>query len=290
MVIGGKMTKVYKSESGRQLILKRYQEILDVWPVANKQYHIKTNYGSTFVIESGRKDCPALLLLHGSVSNSFAWFGDVSKLSDRFNVYAVDIIGEAGYSAPERPKYESGAYAEWLREVIQGLGLTSCSVVGLSLGGWMALSFATTFPELLEKLILLCPGGLAKENAGFIPKVLFYSLFGRWGAAKIQKIVNGGKSPTEFSPNMNRAMEFISLIKSHFRPRIGKLPIFDARLLSRLTVPVMLVFGEKDYLLSAEKSIQNMRSAVPHARIDLLPDTGHIIVNQADRIMDFLST
>lgn len=65
------------------------------------------------------------------------------------NFYAIDIIGEAGLSATSRPSYESGAYPLWLNETICALGLSTCSVVPMSLGGWMALSFATKYQTRL---------------------------------------------------------------------------------------------------------------------------------------------
>lgn len=45
----------------------------------------------------------------------------------------------------------------------------------------MALSFATTFPDKVENLLLLCPGGLAPEKASFLWKAIFFSLLGKWG-------------------------------------------------------------------------------------------------------------
>lgn len=172
------MEKIYKSTEGKQAVLGKYQEILANWSVKNSQYQVETSFGPTFVIESGSKDNPPLILIHGSVSNSFTWYGDVLALSKTHHVYAIDIIGEAGLSAESRPTYESGAYAQWLNETIQALGLTACSIVAMSLGGWMALSFATTYPQKVDKLILLCPGGLAPEKLSFLWKAIIFSLLG----------------------------------------------------------------------------------------------------------------
>jgi len=282
------MNNIYKSETGKMEIQKAYKEILSVWPVENKQYEVKTEYGPTFVIESGEKNKPALLLLHGSVSNSFAWYGDTVPFSKEYHVYAVDIIGEAGLSAPNRPEYNSGAYARWLYSLLENLELKSCSIIGLSLGGWMALDFATTYPEKTDNLILLCPGGLAPENSSFIWKALFYSFFGKWGNKQIHKLINGGKLPDENTPGLDKALAFTSLINKHFNPRFGKLPIFGEESLSRLNMPVLLLFGDKDYLLSGKESIKNLKNRVPHAVTELLTDTGHIVINQTEKILGFL--
>src|SRR5947208_9885252 len=100
---------------------------------------VPTREGHTFVVASGDRHAPPLVLLHGSGANSASWISDVSEWSQRFRVYAVDMIGEPGLSAPARPPFASEAYANWLDDVWKGLGLTAASVAGVSLGGWLAL-------------------------------------------------------------------------------------------------------------------------------------------------------
>jgi pimeloyl-ACP methyl ester carboxylesterase len=63
------------------------------------------------VIASGREDAPPLMLLHGPAFNSVTWMGDVAAWSAHFRIYAFDVIGHPGLSAPSRPRYDSDAYA-----------------------------------------------------------------------------------------------------------------------------------------------------------------------------------
>ena len=66
-----KTRPVYKSTAGRQEILALYDEVLARWPLAYTHINVPTRYGNTFVIASGRgASAPALVLLHGSASNS----------------------------------------------------------------------------------------------------------------------------------------------------------------------------------------------------------------------------
>jgi pimeloyl-ACP methyl ester carboxylesterase len=248
------MDSIYKSEAGEDLLLGQYKEILEEWPVDNRQFLVDTMHGSTFVIESGQRGNPPLILLHGSVANSLTWMSDVETFSKSHHVFAVDIIGEAGFSAPNRPSYDSGAYAEWLTELIQNLELVKCSLVGLSLGGWMA--------------------------------PLFYSLLGNWGRDKITALVNGGKLPND--PGVERAMSFTMLVSQHFRPRYGKLHIFRDADLAGLTMPIQIIFGEHDYLLRARESLERLKHLARNVDAILLPDTGHVITNQSARIEAFL--
>ncbi len=277
---------IYKSESGRQQLMARYQEVLQQWPLDNKQYHVPTRHGSTFVIETGAAHLPPLLLLHGSMSNSFAWLGDVEELSREYRVFAVDLIGEAGLSAPSRPPYAGGAYADWLTDVAQALGLNQFALTGLSLGGWMALDFATRHPHRVQQLILLCPGGVVRENVSFLVKALFYMLCGRWGQDRVARLLNGGMLPQD--EGMRQALDFVNLIAAHFKPRTARLTLFEDTALAALSMPVMIICGAKDALIPPHASIERLQRCVPHSQTLLLPDHGHVIANQAPAMLAFL--
>lgn len=61
------MSAIYKSEAGAHEIRRRYQEDLRNWPVPAEQLRVPTREGETFVMVSGPRDAPPLVLLHGSV-------------------------------------------------------------------------------------------------------------------------------------------------------------------------------------------------------------------------------
>jgi pimeloyl-ACP methyl ester carboxylesterase len=105
------MKRIYKSTEGERLVLSRYQAFLKLWPVPNEQLRVPTSQGETFVVASGPPDAPVLLLLHGGLANSAMWMGEVAAFARCFRVYCIDLIGEAGLSAPARPPLASEAHA-----------------------------------------------------------------------------------------------------------------------------------------------------------------------------------
>src|SRR5689334_10009809 len=141
------MSSIYKTEQGEQAIRERYLRFLNRWPVPNQQLRVSTRQGETFIIACGPETAPPLLLLHGALANSTVWMGDVTEWAAHFRVFAVDVIGEPGLSAPSRPPLASEAHALWLDDVMQALSLTRISMVGVSLGGWLVLDYATRRPE-----------------------------------------------------------------------------------------------------------------------------------------------
>ncbi len=69
---------------------------------------------------------------------------------------------------------------------------------------------------------------------------------------------------------------------------MAKLPLYGGESLSKLNMPILVIYGENDFLLPARKSIEHLTQYAPQTVEELLPDTGHVVVNQAPRIIRFL--
>jgi len=273
---------IFKSETGRRAILDGYDGFLKSWPMPYETAQIATRHGSTFVLTSGPQAAPALVLIHGSAANSAMWAGEIPAFTSAFRAYALDIPGEPGKSEVTRFPLEGPEAAEWLGDVLNGLGLEQVCLLGISLGGFMALKLATACPERVQKLVLLCPGGIARQKRSFMFKVIPLMFLGDWGLTRINRIINGNVTLHE------EALRYIRLIAKEFAPRMEVVPVLPDSELRRLQMPVMLIAGERDALLPSQKTASRLKMLLPHAQVNLLPGTGHLVTNQASRIMPFL--
>jgi pimeloyl-ACP methyl ester carboxylesterase len=283
------MRSVYKSTEGERAVRDRYLEILKHWPVENQQLKVPTREGETFIVVCGPESAPPLLLLHGSMANSAMWMGDVALWAAHFRVYAVDMIGDAGLSAPSQPPLASEAHALWLDDVMERLSLSSASMIGVSLGGWLALDYATRRPERVESLVVVCPGGVGRQKIGIVFKTIPLRILGSWGRRKAGELVLG-RAPANPSPAARYFMDFFALIHKNFRPRMVKLPIFSDQALQRLNMPVMAIVGAKDVLMDSAETKERLEHNAPHAQVRYYPEEGHFIRNQTAPILEFLLT
>jgi pimeloyl-ACP methyl ester carboxylesterase len=210
------------------------------------------------------------------------WIGDVATYSHNYRIYAIDFPGEPGRSQATRFDLAGSASVEWMDDVLEGLGLDRITLLGISLGGWMALKYATQYPQRVEKLVLFCPGGVAPEKQTFFFRALPYLFLGEWGSGKIFRILNAGQ------PLDHETVRFGHLINSNFQPRLHGGPLFSDQELSRLHMPVLLVAGAQDTLIDTEFSQRRLRRLLPCFTEDILPSAGHILVNMADRVLPFL--
>ena len=281
------MTTIWKTAAGAEAVRARYREFLSLCPVPSEQLSVPTSQGETFVVACGPKGAPAVLLLHGSASNSASWLGDIPHLAQHLRVYAVDMIGEPGLSAESRPPLASGAYAGWLSEVMAGLGVERAALVGLSLGGWLALHYATTHPDKVTALVLLCPGGVGKHR-NILLWALPLMLLGPWGRKALQAKILGPMPPGAPSPEAQAFGEFMQLIFANFRPRMETLPPFDDTALGRLTMPVLTILGAKDAMIDSAGTRDRLQRHAARAEVVWLPEAGHMLVGHGAAIAGYL--
>ncbi len=105
---------------------------------------------------------PALLLIHGMAGSSATWEAIIPRLSANYRVIAPDLLGH-GMSAKPRGDYSLGAFAVWLRDFLDELGLQRVTVIGQSLGGGIAMQFGYQHRNYCERLVLIGSGGLGPD-------------------------------------------------------------------------------------------------------------------------------
>lgn len=268
---------VFKSDSIRDNFRACYHKVLIQFPF--EQLYVDTSVGKTFMLTTGDASNPPVILLHGSCSNSAFWFPEIMALSQEFKIYAVDIIGEAGNSCDVRPDLESDAFAVWLSEVLDALNLEKATLIGNSLGGWMALKFASTCPDRVDRLILIASGGLAEVRPQFIDKA--DQARNQEDTLSVDPTILGQQEiPQE-------VIDFMNLIIASYNP-IQTLPVFTDEHLRQLSMPVLFIAGEEDQIIDADLSAQRLSNAAPAAEIRLLKGCGHYVANALDYILPFL--
>jgi pimeloyl-ACP methyl ester carboxylesterase len=283
------MSGIYRSDAGARLLRERYRKVLESWPVDCERLRVPTGEGETFVIASGPATSAPLVLLHGSGGNTAQWISRIPELATHFRVYAVDLIGEPGRSAPSRPPLSSDRYARWLDAVLDFLGLQRVRIMGISLGGWLALDYATRRPDRVQRLALSCPAGIGRQRKGFLLKAVLLNPLGRWGRRKIVTGMLGPGLSTMAPAAAAAVVEHVLLVSKNYRYRTDALPVFDDNALRGLTMPLHVIVGQRDVMVDSAETKRRLESAAPHATVRLLPDIGHFIPPQADAELRFLT-
>jgi pimeloyl-ACP methyl ester carboxylesterase len=285
---------VFKSGEAREKVLAAYEAALARWPAAAlggrplERLRVATEAGETAVLAFG---APAgegaaaapLILVHGTGTNSSMWLGDAAALAQGRRVYAVDIPGEPGMSEDRKLEWRPGESGRWLAEVAGALGLGDHALLGLSIGGWIALDYARSRPTGLRALALLCPSGIGRTRPSFTLKAILQMARGRRGFEVISRYLYGDLPPPE------EAIRVGTLIAESTNPRMEKPGIFPDGELARIAAPIFLAVGAKDALLRSRESAARLGRIKPEAEILMLPGAGHALIGLGERVAAFLA-
>lgn len=233
---------------------------------------------------------PVVVLLHGFPLNRTMWKGQESSVGSVYRVIAPDLRGHGETAAPEGV-YAIDDMADDVVELLDALQLREPLILGgLSMGGYVALSAALRYPGRFRALMLMdTRAGADTPDAA------------RNRRAQADEVESTGKAdsvfaamlPKLFSPlTRERQPQIIErvhemMVKTPARAVAGALRGMAARPdrtqeLARLTLPTLVLVGEDDAITPPDDA-RNMAAALPNARLDVIPDAGHLapLENQA---------
>jgi pimeloyl-ACP methyl ester carboxylesterase len=129
-----------------------------------------TIYGQKIhYIEAGSG--PNLILLHGLGGSSQVWQFNIGPLAEKYHVFVPDQIG-FGKSDKPLVNYRIRTYVDFLDQFCKQLKIDRPTLVGNSMGGWIAAIYAATYPDRVDKLVLADAAGYAPPK-DFDTRVFF---------------------------------------------------------------------------------------------------------------------
>jgi pimeloyl-ACP methyl ester carboxylesterase len=101
-----------------------------------------------------------VILLHGLGGSSQVWQFNIGPLAEKYHVFVPDQIG-FGKSDKPLVNYHIRTYVDFLDQFCKQLGITRPTLIGNSMGGWIAAIYAATYPDRVDKLVLADASGYA---------------------------------------------------------------------------------------------------------------------------------
>jgi len=116
--------------------------------------YISTNGIKLHYVTQG--EGPLMLMLHVFPEFWYSWRKQIPEFAQDYKVVALDLRGYQDSDKPsEKSAYVMAEFIKDIKGVIQGLGYDQCVLVGHDWGGAIAWNFAYTYPEMLDRLIIL---------------------------------------------------------------------------------------------------------------------------------------
>ena len=220
-----------------------------------------------------------LLFVHGLGSSTRDWFEQVGPFAEHYRVLRVDLRGHGRSDRPEGP-YHMAMFARDVAVLLRRLDAAPAHVVGLSMGGMVALQLALDAPALVRSLVVV--NSAADMRLRTWADVWFY--LSRRTAVQVLGMRRVGQLIARrlfVKPDQEKLRrEFIRRWAENDRQ--GYLWSVDAIMgwsvedrLASITAPTLLVSSTHDYTPVSEKN--RIAARMPRAEIEVVEDTRHAL-------------
>ena len=212
----------------------------------------------------------SLLYLHGA------------NAAPAIQPFMEELAREFDVFVPEHPGFGGSDEPEWLDNIhdlayfyldfMERLDLRDAIVIGSSIGGWLALEIAVRDASRIRALSLVAPAGihvagLAKGDVFLWPpeervRKLFFD------QSLAERVLAQPAVPQDVADKNLHTLARLAWEPRFYDPHLSKW-------LHRIKVPLQIVWGERDRLIAPEYAAE-YKKLIPHARVDIVPQCGHL--------------
>jgi len=245
--------------------------------------------GSVYLYEAGRPGGKSIILVSGVGNEGLeTWAGLIPVLAESYHVMAFDLPG-FGLSDRKNVLYSPENYARFLKWIVDEYAPGPVCVVGHSLGGAVSLYYAGTYPEGLERLVLVDVAGVL-HRVPYAAALLQNKVNDRHGsssgkgflgfwvsfARKLIEEVDLAFMPDRLSGFLKNSLFRKTVLGGH-PGAISGMALIDtdfSRVIGRVKVPVSILWGDRDPVAPVRTG-KLLAASIPGARMHVLRDVGH---------------
>jgi pimeloyl-ACP methyl ester carboxylesterase len=249
------------------------------------------------VIELGAENAHGgalpLVFVHGLSGSWPNWLEQLPVLAAGRRVIAMDLPGFGHSPMPSWP-ISISAYARMLDRLLDVLGIDAAALVGNSMGGFVSAELAISYPQRVERLVLVSAAGISTyDNRGALRALpvlqraeRILTAYTAWIASKSDTVARRARlreatlNVVTRHPSRLPAALAAEQLRGSGKP--GFVPALEANLnydfrerLPEIACPTLIVWGEEDRVVSA-RDAQVFAELIPDSRVVMYADTGHM--------------
>jgi len=244
----------------------------------------------------------AVILLHGFATSGFLWRNVAATIArEGHTAYAVDLMGYGESDRPLDGDYSIAAQTEYLQHALASLRIPSAMLVGLGIGGGIALRFAVLHPARVERLTLVnsvafdeCPGRDVRMVQLGAARFAIRVTQGLLGAAPVlRRVLEESVARADAMP--------ARLVARYLAPYVGSDGVAHLLTLARalhaadveeldlstLRMPTEIIWGEVDPWLDPGLP-ERLQAAIASSALVRLPDVGRFVPEEVPDVLSQL--
>jgi pimeloyl-ACP methyl ester carboxylesterase len=241
-----------------------------------------------------------LVLMNGGLMSIGSWDAYVAPLSSQFRLVRFDFRGQLLTPGPYATSLAE--HADDVAALLDHLGIDRARIAGASFGGEVAMQFAAMHPERVKDLAIITAtdrttaemrreaaegraiasaAAAGKRDGVDLFRRVFETTWSDWFVEKHSDLIE------------LRLRQVAVLPPSFYAGAAEVIRMLDdldlTTLLPRIEAPTLVIAGEHDRLFPLEHS-RAIAHAIPNARLEVIPDTGHgLLFERADRCIELLT-
>lgn len=279
-VLAGVGLWAYAPTLPAELLVARYADqrskFIDVGGV---QAHVRD-----YAREQDDADAIPLVLIHGSLGSLHMWEGWAQELGPRFRLITVDLPGHGLTGAWARDEYTIEAYTDFIEVLIDTLHLDRVVLIGHSMGGAVAWSFAATRPDRVGHLVLVDAAGYPRQGEAPLPmRLARLPVVGDIGIHfKPERLVRRSLEEVYADPAMVTPERITRYSELQRFPGNREATLQRARTqepldptpLKRMDVPTLIIWGAKDRWVPVADAFR-FQNDIKGAKLEIFQNLGH---------------
>ena len=224
--------------------------------------------------EQGDRSGPVIVMLHGFTDSWFSYSRVLPLIDPKYHVYVLDQRGHGNSDRPKRG-YTPRNFAEDVLAFMESKGLKDVTIVGHSMGSFVAQYVAALAPERVNSLVLIGSAASARNSAVKELQQAVNSLSGRVSEKFIRDFQTGTVAqplPEEFMNGVVKESQKLPV--RVWKAVINNLLADAGAELSNIKSPTLIIWGDRETVfLRAEQDA--LLSAISNARLRVYEGTGH---------------
>ncbi len=221
------------------------------------------------------KNKPSILLMHGSGLTHIVWsLHEQFYSSQGFNVLSVDIPGHGNSEGPALKSIEE--ISDWIKALMIKADIKKIIIIGHSQGGLVGIDFASRYPELTDKIVLVSASYKMPVNqdlidlaeAGDEKSIL---LMMKWGYEGSKAFIGG--NPVKKIINSARDIREILAVDLNACNNYKN----GENAIKKINSPTLCIFGDLDKMVPVKVGLK-MTEQIKNSETKVISDCGHMII------------
>jgi pimeloyl-ACP methyl ester carboxylesterase len=232
-------------------------------------------------IESGKENDRHILFIHGLGSSADRWVGIPKSLSANFHTVSLDLPGFGESDKPASRDYTIESFRDIVTGLMSLLGINDgkTSIVGHSLGGYIAAEVAMLGEIQVEKLVLIDSSGMLKKPTPLLEEYLVVAMNPTVDKVRNifeQMVTDSTKIPLKLVESFIRRINlpnakhaFKSTLENSANTQL------EREKLKRIgDIPTLIIWGAEDKVIPPEHS-ELFRISISNSHVEMIQDAGH---------------